>query len=108
MRILTIDDSELILGMMEMIGSGLGLEIETSVTIPESFEGYDCVVVDLNLPDVEDSVATVRNAYSGKVIVLSGLSEAELGALELDVDDRWSKDIGMMGLQQKLRELANL
>lgn len=103
MKIFAIDDSELVLGMLQMICADVGHEFESSSSIPASIAA-DIVIVDLNIPGVEDSVESVQALHSGPIVVLSGLSRDELDALTLGVES-WSKDLGMPGLHAKISSL---
>jgi DNA-binding response OmpR family regulator len=111
-RVLIIDDSDLILQMLEMVCGQAGYDTVTASTLQDARDAFtgqsiDVVVTDLNLPDVPDSVAEVRSWGDVPVIIVSGRRQEELDAIaaERGADGAVSKDAGLAGMSQQLPEL---
>lgn len=110
--VLIIDDSELILQMLEMVCQQAGYETGTATDIAAAraaLEGcpYDVVITDLNMPDVADPVAEIRSCCDLPIVIVSGQPQADLDAIaaERGAAGAVSKDAGMMGMATVLPEL---
>mgnify|MGYP006291594105 CR=1 FL=1 len=118
-RVLIIDDSALVLQMLEMVCQQAGYETvacasyadaraETATDVP------DIIVTDLNMPglDGRDPVSALRADLELEgipIVVVSGMEAAELEerAAEIGADGFASKDEGMPGLQRVLPEMLD-
>lgn len=102
-RVLIIDDSELILQMLEMVVSGAG-HVTTTVTGWAAAEAAytasppDVVITDLNLPEQPDPIAALQALGDTPIIIVSGRPQAELDRIAADrgAQGALSKDAGMM------------
>lgn len=112
--VLILDDSELILQMLEMVCVGAGYTVQTATSFAAardivSRETPAVIVSDLQLPDLDtDPVSAFREAgCESPVILVSGRPQAELDALaaSLGAKGAVSKDAGMMGMAQTLPSL---
>lgn len=110
--ILLIDDSELVLQMLQMVCDGAGYQTVTVSAIADAervLAGTEiaAVVTDLNMPDTEDPVAQLQGWTKAPIIVVSGRPQAELDeiAAERGAEGAVSKDAGMMGMAQLLPDL---
>ena len=110
--VLIIDDSELILQMLEMVCQQAGFETTTATNFTgarSALEGrrFDAVITDLNMPDVSDPVAEVRAICDVPVVIVSGQAQADLDviAAEQGAAGAVSKDAGMMGMATALPAL---
>ncbi len=116
-RVLIIDDSELILDMLEMVCSQAGYEVTTTDTFASvpgivSRETPDVILSDLNMPDMKienDPVESLREqGIEGiAVVIISGRPQDELDkrAAAIDAQGAVSKDAGMMGMASILPDL---
>lgn len=116
-RVLIIDDSELILDMLEMVCTEAGYEVSktdsfTAVPGIVSRETPGVIVSDLNMPDMPvDNDPVESLAGSGiegiPVIIISGRPQAELDerAAAIGAGGAISKDAGMMGMASTLPDL---
>lgn len=110
--VLLIDDSELILQMLEMVCQQAGFETKTVTNLDDArsvLEGsrFDAVITDLNMPDVADPVAEIRAICDVPVVIVSGQPQADLDliAAERGAAGAVSKDSGMMGMATSLPAL---
>lgn len=110
--VLIIDDSELILQMLQMVCAQAGFETRTATDLASAKdlfdrEGADVVITDLNMPGADDTVATVRSWKDVPVVIVSGQPQADLDAIaaERGAAGAVSKDAGMMGMAAVLPEL---
>ena len=111
-RILIVDDSELILQMLQMVVAQAGHETVTADGYLTAETAYrsdppDIVVTDLNLPDSDDPVGGFIALGSAPVIIVSGRPQAELDELAQNrgAAGAVSKDAGMMGMMATLPPL---
>jgi DNA-binding response OmpR family regulator len=111
-RILIIDDSELILQMLEMVCQQAGHETTTASSVDEARSAFersppDVVVTDLNLPGVSDSVGEIRSWGDVPVVIVSGRDQDELDeiAAERGAAGAVSKDAGLPGMTARLPDL---
>jgi len=112
--VLIIDDSELILQMLEMVCVQAGFTVHTATDLDSArqlFEahGADVVITDLNMPGADDPVAAVRAWRDVPVVIVSGQPQADLDAIaaERGAAGAVSKDSGMMGMAAALPDLIN-
>lgn len=115
--ILIVDDSELILSMLEMICTQLGhVTLKscdmTSVPALVSSQTPDVIISDLNLPDVQDPIAALRQLpqlSQTPIIIVSGTPQAELDALAVQrgAQGAISKDAGLPGMMMQLGPLLD-
>ena len=113
-KVLIIDDSELVLQMLDMVCKDSGYQTLACANIAEAqrevaTQTPDAVFIDLNLPDLEhdDPVAALRQELDLTdipIIVVSGLEPEDLEqrAAEIGADGYVSKDEGMPGIQEDL------
>lgn len=112
--ILILDDSELILSMLEMVCGQLGYRTVTALRFAEvaplvAAEAPAAILSDLKLPDAPggDPVAGLR-AIGGlsdtPIILISGIDQTELDALasERGAQGAISKDAGLPGMMSQL------
>ena len=111
-RVLIVDDSELILQMLQMVVAQAGHEAVLATDWAAAEAAYDAgrpdlVVTDLNLPDVEDPIGSFLSKGDAPVVVVSGRPQAELDRLatERGAAGAISKDAGMMGMASALPDL---
>lgn len=108
-HILIIDDSALILQMVEMVVTGAGHTATTAETWTDAEAAYpaaDLVVTDLNLPDQPDPLARLHALGTTPVIILSGRPQAELDQLAATHHARAvSKDAGFPGIAAALPDV---
>ncbi len=112
-----LDDSELVLSMLQMVCSQLGYETTTAQSFGEVEEVVtdnppDFVLSDLNLPDAPDKdpvsalrkISTLQNI---PIILVSGMDQAELDkiAAERGAQGAISKDAGLPGMMAQLEPL---
>lgn len=110
--VLLLDDSELIVSMLEMICAQLGHRTVSATAyaqVPELIVAHDpdIVITDLNLPDVPqgDTVRSLRTlTHEAPIIIVSGMPQAELEriALERGAQGAISKDAGLPGMMSAL------
>lgn len=111
--ILILDDSELILQMLEMICQQAGHDTITATSVTEAQQAYysssppDVVISDLNLPDCEDPIADMKALGNAPVVIVSGRPQAELDQIAADkgAAGAVSKDAGMAGMTATLPDL---
>lgn len=113
-KILIIDDSDLILQMLEMVCQQAGHDTRTASSVDQAREAFederpDVVVTDLNLPGVPDSVAEIRSWGDVPVVIVSGRPQAELDdiATRAGAAGAVSKDAGLAGMSQTLPALLD-
>ena len=115
--VLIVDDSELILQMLEMVCQQAGWRAVTcahfgDVSQVAASERFSAIISDLNMPDVPggDPIAALRQIEAlddVPIILLSGRPAAEL-TVEAKIrgaDAALSKDAGLPGLMQALPPL---
>ncbi|MFW5966962.1 MAG: response regulator [Persicimonas sp.] len=115
--VLIIDDSELILQMIEMVCQQSGyrtITCERFADVPRAVEkeGPQVVVSDLNLPGLgeRDVVAALRSVDALRevpIVLVSGMDADELEetAERLGADGAISKEEGMPAVQGKLPDI---
>ena len=111
-RVLVVDDSELILQMLQMVVDQAGHETVIADCWAAGEAAYrsappDIVVTDLNLPDADDPVGGFIALGAAPVVIVSGRPQAELDELatERGAAGAVSKDAGMMGMMATLQPL---
>ncbi len=112
-RVLIVDDSALIVQMLEMIVAQDGHEVVVAETWDAAVLHYeqqspDVVITDLNLPDQADPIAAFLAMGSAPVIIVSGRPQAELDELAQTrgAAGAVSKDAGMPGMAALLPTLV--
>lgn len=117
--ILIMDDSELIVSMLEMICAQLEYRTISALAFDQvpgllSTHQPDVILSDLNMPDVPDNdpVAALRNLPSladTPIIVISGVDQAELDrvAQARGAQGAISKDAGLPGMMMQLGPLLS-
>jgi CheY-like chemotaxis protein len=115
--ILIVDDSELILSMLEMICTQLGhatLKASDMTSVPAivASQTPDVIISDLNLPDVQDPITALRQLpqlAQTPIIIVSGTPQAELDALAArrGAQGAISKDAGLPGMMMQLGPLLD-
>ncbi|MGM0556125.1 MAG: response regulator [Myxococcota bacterium] len=115
--VLIIDDSALVLQMLEMVCQEAGYETIACSSFADvraelTTESPDIIITDLNMPGLEgrDPVSALRADFDLEgvpIIVVSGLEADELQtrAAEIGANGFASKDEGMPGLQKALPEM---
>jgi two-component system chemotaxis response regulator CheY len=115
--VLLIDDSELVLQMLQMVCQQAGYRVIACTEfseVPERLRGEtpDVIVTDLNMPDIPggDPVAALRSIDEAReipIVILSGRPQGELEeeARARGADAALSKDAGMAGLSEQLPPL---
>lgn len=110
-HVLILDDSELVVQMVQMVCESLGHRVVVATSFAQavecvSRETFDAIVSDVNVPDLAtDPVTGFRNAGCAvPVVLISGQPQASLEAIAQQVGARGavSKDLGIMGLMEKL------
>lgn len=112
--VLCIDDSELLLQMLQMVCAQAGHQAVVAADFTTARAAYsnqppDVVVTDLNLPDCDDPVAALQELGDAPIVIVSGRPQAELDTLatERDVAGAISKDGGLGGLSDELGRLLD-
>ncbi len=115
--VLIIDDSELILQMLDMVCQAAGFRTVTCERIDKvvdvtSAELPDVIISDLNLPDLDgDDPVVVLHSIPGldatPVVIVSGMAPDELDARahEIGAAGAISKEAGMPAMQAQLPDL---
>lgn len=116
-KVLIVDDSPLILDMLEMVCSNAGFDVVTCEAFDElsevvSRETPDVIVSDLNMPGMpleDDPVASLAAMVESvpPIVIVSGRPQAELDshAKAIGAKGSVSKDAGMMGMASILPDL---
>ncbi|MBA2662280.1 MAG: response regulator [Bradymonadaceae bacterium] len=114
LRVLIIDDSELILQMLAMVCQGAGYTVEILAQFPLvaaclERASFDVVITDLNLPDVpgNDTVAALRTypqLATTPIVIISGQPRATLNTIasERGAQGALSKDDGLPAIASEL------
>lgn len=119
MKILAIDDQQLVLLPLEKRLSSLGydVKIETNANnAMHSFQSYqpDLVILDINMPEVSgiDIIKTIRSSEKGEtpIMVLSGNTRDETieKAFDLGIDDYMKKPIGLNEIHARIKRLIGV
>lgn len=113
-HVLLVDDSELIVQMLQMVVAQSGHEVVTALTWDDAVRSYqttapDVVITDLNLPDQADPVTAFKTLGDAPIIIVSGRPQAELDELAAacGAAGAVSKDAGMMGMAAVLPDLIS-
>jgi DNA-binding response OmpR family regulator len=115
-RILVVDDSELLLAILEDELGGAGYTVATASTFEQLMthldrEVFDLILLDMHMPDMSgEAVAQdLRNnrGITARLYLLSGMSESELAArvTSAGLDGYISKELGMDHLVARVREI---
>lgn len=108
-HVLIVEDSALVLQMLDMVVAGAGHTTSTAASWAEAEVAYphaDVVITDLNLPDQPDPLSRLAELGATPVIIVSGRPQRELDALAATHGVRAvSKDAGMPGLAAALPDL---
>lgn len=112
--VLIIDDSELIVSMLEMICGQLGYRTASALAFAQvddlvSKEAPAVVLTDLNMPDVPENdpvqgLRTIPALSQTPIIVVSGMPQGELDeiAKTRGAQGAISKDAGLPGMMMQL------
>ena len=112
--VLVLDDSELILQMLEMVCAGAGYSVQTALSFAAakdlvSRETPKVILSDVHLPDLDTDPVSAFRAMGCEVpvVLMSGRPQAELDAeaVRIGAKGAVSKDVGMMGMAQLLPDL---
>ncbi len=116
MKILTIDDQQLILLSVEKRLSELGYKVKTAesgVLGIEYFDSFqpDLVIVDINMPntsglEVVKHIRTVRNSET-PILVMSGNTDEAIIAegFELGIDDYMKKPVSLVEMAARIKRI---
>ncbi len=116
MKILTIDDQQLILLSVEKRLSELGYEVKTAesgILGIEYFDSFqpDLVIVDINMPntsglEVVKHIRTVRNSET-PILVMSGNTDEAIIAegFELGIDDYMKKPVSLVEMAARIKRI---
>lgn len=119
MRILIVDDEENILRMVELNWPDRDDEIVTAASYADAksaiFSGrlveFDCIILDLQLPDASGSVilSEIKQIADIPVIMLSGWGDTQFRAdtLYRGADDYVMKPVGTVELHARVRRLVD-
>jgi CheY-like chemotaxis protein len=113
--ILIVDDSELLLQMLQMVCEGAGYRVACAASMTEAQAHVaaatpDAILSDLNLPDVPEPVSALR-AMPGlthtPIILISGQDQGKLDqiAASRGAQGAISKDAGLPGMMMSLPPL---
>lgn len=116
MKILAIDDQQLILLPLEKRLTSLGYEVETATDAfsgMDSFQSFkpDLVIVDINMPDISglDVIKAIQATYDSKVpiMVLSGITNDYIinEAFELGISDYMKKPLSLNEICTRVKRL---
>lgn len=110
--VLILDDSELIVSMLEMVCMQLGHQCIKALNFAEVAGAIasttpDVILSDLNLPDVDDPVAALRQIdklAQTPIVIISGTQQQELEqiAQTRGAQGALSKDAGLPGIMTQL------
>ncbi len=116
MKILTIDDQELILLSVEKRLQELGFDVQTANSGQKGialFNSYqpDLVLVDINMPDMSglDVVKHIRNASEKQIpiLVMSGNTQEDviMDGFSLGIDDYMKKPVSLDEMSARIKRL---
>ena len=112
--ILILDDSELILSMLEMVCGQLGYRVVTASRFDQvadavADEAPAVILSDLNLPEIPggeavEALRAVDGLAETPIILISGIDQGELDqvAQERGAQGALSKDAGLPGMSAQL------
>ena len=113
--VLIVDDSDLLLQMLQMICEGAGYRAVCAESVSAAAalvraELPAAILSDLNLPDTPDPVAALRalpGLASTPIILISGQDQGQLDAIaaQRGAQAAISKDAGMPGMMMALPDL---
>ena len=107
--VLLIDDSELLLQMLDMVCTKAGHETVKAANFAAARDAcanhhFSLVVSDLNLPDCVDPLAELKELTDAPIVAVSGRPQEELDTIvsEKGIAGAISKDAGLAGLSDGL------
>lgn len=113
--VLIVDDSELLLQMLQMVCEGAGYRAACAESVAQaaalvSAEAPAAILSDLNLPDTPDPVAALRavpGLSATPIILISGQDQGQLDAIAVTrgAQGAISKDAGLPGMMMALPPL---
>ena len=116
MKILTIDDQQLILLSVEKRLSELGYEVQTAesgILGIEQFDSFepDLVIVDINMPntsglEVVTHIRTVRKSKTPILVMSGNTDEATIAeGFELGIDDYMKKPVSLVEMAARIKRI---
>ncbi len=116
MRVLYVEDDSITADLVQSGLKPLGIAVDWVVSADEARAAtrsfaYDCVVLDLNLPD-GDGLAVLKelraSRYAARILILSARSrlEARIAGLDAGADDYLTKPFDVAELIARLRALS--
>ncbi|WBU90563.1 response regulator [Cellulophaga omnivescoria] len=115
MKILAIDDQQLILLSVEKKLTDLGYQVQTAssgVTGIETFNSFkpDLVIVDINMPDMNglDVVKHIKNNSNTAIMVMSGNTNEDiiLDGFNLGIDDYMKKPVSLEEVAARVKRIV--
>lgn len=115
MKILAIDDQQLILLSVEKKLTDLGYQVQTAssgATGIETFNSFkpDLVIVDINMPDMSglDVVKHIKNNSSTAIMVMSGNTDEDiiLDGFNLGIDDYMKKPVSLEEVAARVKRIV--
>ncbi|TVZ08379.1 DNA-binding response OmpR family regulator [Cellulophaga sp. RHA_52] len=115
MKILAIDDQQLILLSVEKKLTDLGYQVQTAssgATGIETFNSFkpDLVIVDVNMPDMSglDVVKHIKNNSSTAIMVMSGNTDEDiiLDGFNLGIDDYMKKPVSLEEVAARVKRIV--
>ncbi|WP_349664573.1 glycosyltransferase [Cellulophaga lytica] len=115
MKILAIDDQQLILLSVEKKLIDLGYQVQTAssgATGIETFNSFkpDLVIVDINMPDMSglDVVKHIKNNTSTAIMVMSGNTDEDiiLDGFNLGIDDYMKKPVSLEEVAARVKRIV--
>lgn len=119
LRILILDDSEIVLNMTSLVLSEAGFEVFTAASLPEfdkvlEEKEPDLILTDIKMPEISgDNVCRVLKAkfdtHMIPIVLFSTLDEEELSQLaeRSGADGYVCKSRGMKEIVKRVRELTD-
>jgi two-component system KDP operon response regulator KdpE len=111
-HILLVDDEPQLVRVLAPVLTTIGYEVSVAPTGNEALsqlakEGYDAVILDLGLPDIDGKavIETIRGWSDVPIVVLSArdIEQEKIAALDLGADDFVNKPFGVGELLARLR-----
>lgn len=115
MKILAIDDQQLILLSVEKKLSDLGYQVQTASSGASGIEIFnsfnpDLVIVDINMPDMNglDVVKHIKNNSKTAIMVMSGNTDEDiiLDGFNLGIDDYMKKPVSLEEVAARVKRIV--